>query len=152
MTNDRAAFSGNQPLASVFSVIIPDLTKTAEFQRFSDSVWYRRPGSNRYDQLRSPDFKSGASAYSATPAWMPRLRCSRVSEIIQSQAAKCQGNAGLHKSGCTRAERGAAQERNQDKIVKEIVCVTIIGWKREARFSHMFYARCSRRLWPDAVR
>ena len=31
-------------------------------------MWCRRPGSNRHEGLVSPDFKSGASAYSATPA------------------------------------------------------------------------------------
>ena len=33
--------------------------------------WCRRPGSNRYDTLVSRDFKSRASACSATPAKLP---------------------------------------------------------------------------------
>ena len=36
-------------------------------------VWCRRPGSNRYGTFVPPDFKSDASACSATPASSPKL-------------------------------------------------------------------------------
>ena len=64
------------PRARTFSTLAsarsgtPCITK----KYFAMWLWYRRPGSNRYDPLGSPDFKSGASAYSATPAYVPRKR------------------------------------------------------------------------------
>ena len=45
--------------------------------------WCRRPGSNRYDTHVSRDFKSRASACSATPAKLPveSIRCTRLNEF-----------------------------------------------------------------------
>ena len=47
---------------------------TPRYWFVSVTVWCRWPGSNRYDTLVSRDFKSRASAYSATPAnSLPRI-------------------------------------------------------------------------------
>ena len=50
-------------------VMSPTSYQTALPRDIGIKLWCRRPGSNRHEGLISPDFKSGASAYSATPAF-----------------------------------------------------------------------------------
>ena len=63
--------SGFEPLASTMSTWRSDqLSYTLIMQKTALKKWCRGSGSNRYGKKFPPDFKSDASANSATPAYI----------------------------------------------------------------------------------